>query len=109
MSFGLIHHFCLVNFIFDLLTSASEEFVWAFKDINFEVKQGEVLGIIGKNGAGKSTLLKLLSRVTAPTTGTIKAKGRIASLLEVCTGFHPELNEFESIYLNGTIMGMCKN
>lgn len=87
-------------------TKGTSDYVWALKDINFDVTQGEVLGIIGKNGAGKSTLLKLLSRVTAPTTGTIKAKGRIASLLEVGTGFHPELTGKENIYLNGSIMGM---
>jgi lipopolysaccharide transport system ATP-binding protein len=83
-------------------------YVWALKDINLEVKQGEILGIIGKNGAGKSTLLKLLSRVTAPTTGSIKVKGRIASLLEVGTGFHPELTGRENIFLNGAILGMTK-
>ncbi|MCF8463905.1 MAG: ABC transporter ATP-binding protein [Flavobacteriales bacterium] len=93
----------------DRSTKGSSDYVWAIKDVNFEVKQGEVLGIIGKNGAGKSTLLKLLSRVTAPTTGTIKAKGRIASLLEVGTGFHPELTGKENVYLNGAIMGMKKS
>ncbi len=86
--------------------TSDSDYVWALKDVNFEVRQGEVLGIIGKNGAGKSTLLKLLSRVTAPTQGTIKAKGRIASLLEVGTGFHPELTGKENIFLNGAIMGM---
>jgi len=85
------------------------DYVWALKDVNFDVKQGEVLGIIGKNGAGKSTLLKLLSRVTAPSTGTFKAKGRIASLLEVGTGFHPELTGRENIFLNGAILGMTKS
>ena len=93
----------------DRTTKGNSEYVWALKDINFEVKQGEVLGIIGRNGAGKSTLLKILSRTTTPTTGSVKIKGRVASLLEVGTGFHPELSGRENIFLNGAIMGMTKH
>ncbi|MBW2937733.1 ATP-binding cassette domain-containing protein [Aureisphaera sp. CAU 1614] len=92
----------------DRSAKATEEYVWALKNISFEVQEGEVLGIIGKNGAGKSTLLKILSRVTGPTIGSIKSRGRIASLLEVGTGFNPELTGRENIYLNGTILGMTK-
>ncbi len=84
-------------------------FVWALKNISFDVQKGDVIGIIGKNGAGKSTLLKILSRVTSPTVGSIKIKGRIASLLEVGTGFHPEMTGRENIYMNGAIMGMTKD
>ena len=92
----------------DRSTKGTSNIVWSLKDINFDINQGDAVGIIGKNGAGKSTLLKLLSRVTSPTTGLIKVKGRIASLLEVGTGFHPELTGRENIYLNGAILGMRK-
>ncbi len=90
----------------DRSTKGKSNIVWSLRDINFDVMQGDAVGIIGKNGAGKSTLLKLLSRVTSPTTGEIKVKGRISSLLEVGTGFHPELSGRENIYLNGAILGM---
>ncbi|NTS43772.1 ABC transporter ATP-binding protein [Flavisolibacter sp. BT320] len=93
----------------DRTVKGASEYVWALKDVNFDVNQGEVLGIIGRNGAGKSTLLKILSRTTAPTKGSIKIKGRVASLLEVGTGFHPELSGRENIYLNGAILGMTKS
>ncbi|MCR5028020.1 MAG: ABC transporter ATP-binding protein [Fibrobacter sp.] len=92
----------------DRTSKGKSDYVWALKDINFKVEEGDVVGIIGRNGAGKSTLLKLLSRVTAPTTGTIRARGRIASLLEVGTGFHPEMTGRENIYMNGAIMGMTR-
>ena len=92
----------------DRSKKGDSNYVWALKDINFSVEQGDVVGIIGKNGAGKSTLLKLLSRVTTPTVGEIRARGRIASLLEVGTGFHPEMTGRENIFMNGAIMGMTK-
>jgi lipopolysaccharide transport system ATP-binding protein len=100
--------FKLVGQTNDRTQKSDADYVWALKDVNFEIKQGEVVGIIGKNGAGKSTLLKLISQITAPTTGTIKSKGRIASLLEVGTGMHPDMTARENIYMNGAILGMRK-
>ena len=93
----------------DRTSGISSDFVWALKDINFEVNQGEIVGLVGRNGAGKSTLLKILSRTTTPTQGEIKIKGKVASLLEVGTGFHPDLTGRENIYLNGTILGMRRS
>jgi lipopolysaccharide transport system ATP-binding protein len=100
--------FLKIGQINDQSIKGDSNIVWSLKDVNFDINQGDAVGIIGKNGAGKSTLLKLLSRVTSPTTGSIKVKGRIASLLEVGTGFHPELSGRENIYLNGAILGMRK-
>lgn len=93
----------------DRTAKGKSDIVWCLKNLNFDIEQGDAVGIIGRNGAGKSTLLKILSRITSPTIGSIKVKGRIASLLEVGTGFHPELSGRENIYLNGAILGMRKS
>jgi lipopolysaccharide transport system ATP-binding protein len=100
--------FLKIGEVNDRTVTSESNVVWSLKDINLEVEQGDALGIIGRNGAGKSTLLKILGRTTSPTKGTVKMKGRVASLLEVGTGFHPELSGRENIYLNGTILGMRK-
>jgi len=100
--------FLKIGEVNDRTTKGGSDIVWSLNDLNFDVEQGDAVGIIGRNGAGKSTLLKILSRVTSPTTGSVKIKGRIASLLEVGTGFHPELTGKENIYLNGAILGMRK-
>jgi lipopolysaccharide transport system ATP-binding protein len=100
--------FLKIGEVNDRTIKGVSDIVWSLKDINFEVEKGDAIGIIGRNGAGKSTLLKILSRVTSPTTGSVKVKGRVASLLEVGTGFHPELSGEENIYLNGAILGMRK-
>lgn len=108
---SILHHedpYLKIGQTNDRSQKGTSDYVWALKDINFKVEQGDVVGIIGKNGAGKSTLLKLLSNITSPSTGVIRYKGRIASLLEVGTGFHQELTGRENIYMNGSIMGMTK-
>jgi lipopolysaccharide transport system ATP-binding protein len=100
--------FLKIGEVNDRALKGESDIVWSLKDINFEIEQGDAVGIIGRNGAGKSTLLKILSRITSPTTGSVKIKGRVASLLEVGTGFHPELTGRENIFLNGAILGLRK-
>ena len=100
--------FLKIGEVNDRTQKGESDIVWSLNDLNFDIEQGDAVGIIGRNGAGKSTLLKILSRVTSPTTGSIKIKGRIASLLEVGTGFHPELTGRENVFLNGAILGMRK-
>jgi lipopolysaccharide transport system ATP-binding protein len=100
--------FLKIGEVNDRSVKGESDVVWSLKDLSFEIEQGDAVGVIGRNGAGKSTLLKILSRVTAPTRGSVKLKGRVASLLEVGTGFHPELTGKENIFLNGAILGMRK-
>jgi lipopolysaccharide transport system ATP-binding protein len=109
MTRGKSDPYARIGSVNDRTKSTIDEYSWALKNISFQVTQGSVVGVIGKNGAGKSTLLKIISQITAPTEGQIKIKGRIASLLEVGTGFHPEMTGRENIYMNGTVMGMRKH
>jgi len=106
MTFRNENPYTKVGQVNDRRVKSSNEYVWALNDINFEVKKGDVLGVIGSNGAGKSTLLKLLSKITKPTQGNIYLNGKVSSLLEVGTGFHPEMTGRENIFMNGSVLGM---